>query len=172
METNELSILQPRNISNNNVFPFVFIGDEAYPLSKNLMRPFSRNNLTPDKRIYNYRHSRARRIVECAFGLLTKKFRIFETTMLLSPENAELVTLACCVLHNMLREREGSVSAIHEELLSLEEREKRNPQEQPIWRRASNAALATRNLFVQYFNSPEVSVPWQNKFAFINEHNI
>lgn len=167
---NELNIPQARKVSpsNSNLFPFVILGDEAYPLSKNLMKPFSRNNLNPEKRIYNYRHSRARRIVECAFGMLTKKFRIFETSMLLQPENAELVTLACCVLHNMIREREGSVSDIHEQLLLLEEEERSRPLEQLVWRRTSNAALATRNLFVQYFNSPDGSVPWQNRFAFIN----
>lgn len=49
--------------------PHVFVGDEAFPLDYNLMRPYpaeqARNN--DEIQIYNYRLSRARRIVECAF---------------------------------------------------------------------------------------------------------
>lgn len=38
--------------------PFVFIGDEAFPLSGNLMRPFPGKELDIERRIYNYRHCR------------------------------------------------------------------------------------------------------------------
>ncbi|KAL4103803.1 hypothetical protein QTP88_019138 [Uroleucon formosanum] len=59
-------------------YPFVFIGDEAYSLLPCLMRPFPRRNLTNEKRIFNYRQSRARRIVEYAFGIMVKKFKVLE----------------------------------------------------------------------------------------------
>jgi hypothetical protein len=57
--------------------PFVSVGDEAYPLMRNMRRPSPRKSLTNEKRINNYRFSRARRIVECASGMLTNKLSVF-----------------------------------------------------------------------------------------------
>jgi hypothetical protein len=54
-------------------------------------------------RASNYRLSRARRVVENAFCILTQKFRLFYSRIQLTPENADKVVLAACVLHNYLR---------------------------------------------------------------------
>lgn len=143
--------------------PFVFVGDDAYALTAKLMKPFARKNLTAEKRIYNYRLSRARRIVECAFGMLTKRFRIFESAMLLGPEKAALITMTCCVLHNMIRERTGTLEEIHIELLSLEESSAN--ANKSTRQKNTNQGLAIRNIFMNYFNSNEGSVSWQNKYA-------
>ncbi|KAM3930911.1 uncharacterized protein RB166_004391 [Leptodactylus fuscus] len=51
--------------------PFVMVGDEAFPLLENLLRPFPRRRLDARKRVFNMRLSRARRFVECAFGIMT-----------------------------------------------------------------------------------------------------
>lgn len=50
--------------------PFVFVGDKAFPLMENFMRPYPRSDLNSEKRAFNYRLSRARRIVEATFGVL------------------------------------------------------------------------------------------------------
>lgn len=55
----------------NMKLPYVLLGDEAYPLRPDLMRPYPRQNLDADKRIFNYRLSRGRCCVECAFGIIT-----------------------------------------------------------------------------------------------------
>ena len=70
-------------------------------LATNLPVSFTRND--ESKQIYNYRLSRARRVVENAFGIFTQKFRLFYGRIQLSPENAHKVVLAACVLHNYLR---------------------------------------------------------------------
>ena len=70
------------------------------------MRPYPRGQrgtkLAEDKLVFNYRLSHARRIVECAFGILVQRFRVFDRRMYLSDENATIVTKACTVLHNYL----------------------------------------------------------------------
>ncbi|XP_076546299.1 uncharacterized protein LOC143305680 [Osmia lignaria lignaria] len=47
--------------------------------------------------------SRARRVVENAFGILTATFRIFENDIKLQPEKVEKIIFAACSLHNWLR---------------------------------------------------------------------
>lgn len=47
--------------------PYFFIGDEAFPIGKHLMRPYSGRYLGERKNIFNYRLSRARRIIENTF---------------------------------------------------------------------------------------------------------
>lgn len=116
----------------------MFVADEVYPLLTNIMRPFTRKSLTRERRIYNYRHSRARRIVECAFGMLAKKFRIFESAMLVGPDKATIITQACCLLHNMVREREGNSADIHQELLTQEEEVENNVTDEQNLTRGSN----------------------------------
>ncbi|KAG5876797.1 hypothetical protein JTB14_014127 [Gonioctena quinquepunctata] len=67
------------------------------------MKPFSRKNLTREQAIFDHRLSRARRIVENAFGILASRFRILLREINLGPEKASLIVLACTHLHNCLR---------------------------------------------------------------------
>mgnify|MGYP001953942622 CR=1 FL=1 len=72
----KLPLPAPEPLQNTeDIVPYVFIGDEAYPLLKHFMRPYPRKDLHNRKLIYNYRHSRARRTVECAFGMMAAKFQ-------------------------------------------------------------------------------------------------
>ena len=51
--------------------PVCLVGDSAYPISTWLMKPFSDNStLSPQQKHFNYRLSRARAVVEMAFGRL------------------------------------------------------------------------------------------------------
>ncbi|XP_073684925.1 uncharacterized protein [Garra rufa] len=64
-----------RQIGGKSV-PVVILGDSAYPALTWLMKPFSDNRLqTPGRRAYNYHHSRARMVVENAFGRLKGRWR-------------------------------------------------------------------------------------------------
>lgn len=100
---NKLHLPSPSPLhSTGEPVPFVFIGDEAFPLLKNLMRPYPGNQLNTRKRGYNYRLSRARRIVENAFGVLSKRWRVYRRPFECKVETVDKVVKATCVLHNLL----------------------------------------------------------------------
>ena len=60
--------------------------------------------MTVEERVFNYRLSRARRVVENAFGLLAARFRCHLTAVPQNPDRVSTigVVLACCILHNIL----------------------------------------------------------------------
>ena len=82
--------------------PFNIIADAAYPLLPWVMKPFSDNgNVSPEKAHFNYRLSRARMVVDNAFGHLKGRWRC-----LLKQNESDLarmnnIVAACCVLHNI-----------------------------------------------------------------------
>lgn len=88
------------------VTPHVFLGDSAFTLSRNLLKPFNQRQSNEKEicSIFNYRLSRARRTVENAFGILSQVFRMFLTPLAIKPESIDTVTLAACLLHNLLRD--------------------------------------------------------------------
>ena len=67
-----------------------------------MMKPFPQQGSTQERRIYNYRHSRARRISENLFGIMANRWRIFFTTINLEPKYVEDIIFTALILHNML----------------------------------------------------------------------
>ncbi|XP_036340667.1 uncharacterized protein LOC118750042 [Rhagoletis pomonella] len=152
--------------------PFVFVADDAFPLSENILKPFSHNTLKTEEIIFNYRLSRARRIVENAFGILASRFRILLQTINMSPEKTTTIVLACCYLHNFLRKQnertyfEGGLDTEQVEMGIIEYADWHSgPNLQNLQastsRNASRNAKQIRENFCTYFNTTG-SVPWQN----------
>jgi len=81
----------------------VLVGYDAFPLKTYLMKPYSKINLTKEERVYNYRTSRARRIVENGFGILASRFRIFGHLIPVKVETTIKIVKATCAIHNWLR---------------------------------------------------------------------
>lgn len=85
--------------------PYFFIGDEAFALKTWMMKPYSRQHLTREETAFNYRLSRARRVVENAFGILSMRWRVLTTSMQHELKTVEFIVEACIVLHNLMRNR-------------------------------------------------------------------
>ncbi|KAK9979860.1 hypothetical protein ABG768_013268 [Culter alburnus] len=90
-----------KNICGHDVGYFV-LGDAAYPLKSWLMKPFTDNGqLTPQKLVYNQKTSRARVVVENAFGRLKGRWRCLLKRNDCSTHKVKSLVIACCVLHNL-----------------------------------------------------------------------
>ena len=138
--------------------PYTFVADEAFPLQENLMRPYPGNTLNEEKRVFNYRLSRARRVVENSFGIMVTKWRILRQPIIGKPETIDGVIKAIGVLHNFLREREGvNVDFAEGSGHTLDDAPGRMGANN-----YSSVAEDVRQTFVEYFNSPQGSLPYQN----------
>lgn len=102
---NTLQIPSKRSLPGRDVdVPLVIVADDAFAMSDRIMKPFvGRHSKGSIERAFNYRHSRARRVIENVFGIMSSVFRVLRKPMLLQPETARWVTLACAYLHNFLR---------------------------------------------------------------------
>lgn len=104
LDTDKLHIPKPTPMPNGAFdFPFYMVEDEAFPLKINLMRPYPKRFLDDEKRIFNYRMSRGRKSVECAFGMLTSKFKIFQRPITHHEDTAIKVIKTAYILHNFIK---------------------------------------------------------------------
>jgi hypothetical protein len=81
---------------------FLIVGDGAFPLMTNLMKPYLITNGMPlIQSNYNRRLSRARVVVEDAFGRLKGRWRILMKRADMDLENVKAIISTCIVLHNV-----------------------------------------------------------------------
>ncbi len=83
--------------------PYFIIGDDAFSLRMWMMKPYWMHGLSVPERIFNYQLSRARRIVENAFGILSNRFGRLLTTLRQQPPVVRDVILSCICLHNLMQ---------------------------------------------------------------------
>jgi len=147
--------------------PYVIVGDDAFALKPNLLKPYPHRGLTLDKRIFNYRLSRARRTVENAFGILANRWRVLLSTIPLDVKMVERITYVCVILHNYLIMKKNSHqwyvphnyrisnnSNTNSQEVQLSERQ--HCMEQQTSNRSCNNALEIRDKFCEYFNTAGV----------------
>lgn len=161
----------PPKDENHTNLDFVLIGDEAFALHKHLLKPYSKNELTHEKRIFNYRLARARNVVENAFGLLSSRFRILHSAIsITNVDSINYIVAAACVLHNYLLTVSPSYGAHSKnwkvedgecskndynrvEFVQLENNKTKNPKAE---------AKLNRDKYCEFFNTAG-TVEWQEE---------
>ena len=78
-----------------------FVADDAFTLKWHLVKRYA-TELQESKKIIIYRLSRARSLVESAFGIMTSKFRLYHRLINGTPDNVIDITRATVALHNYL----------------------------------------------------------------------
>ena len=67
------------------------------------MKPFPSQNRTLEEKVFDYRLSRDRRIIESSFGIATARFRISRRQINAKVSTVTSVTKVIVGLHNFLR---------------------------------------------------------------------
>lgn len=118
----KLHIPAPQKITvDGPELPFVIVGDEAFPLSENLLKPYSsKGGLPLNEAVFNYRLSRARRISENAFGILNARWRIYTRNMIGKMENIISAVKATKGLHNFIIRKYSNNSYMSPALIDSE----------------------------------------------------
>lgn len=154
LKSNELNLPKNEEIEGAEdigKMPYVILGDEAFPLQTNLMRPFPGKTCNEDQTIYNFRLSRARRIVENAFGILAARWRVFHSKIAVTPELCEDVIKATCCLHNMLQQHSNPVQIAGLLQDSIDDPSKCMLALQKAGLRGGKDASNIRDQFTKYF---------------------
>lgn len=136
--------------NSNIVAPYVFLGDEAFPLTNFLLRPYPRRQLQghESRSLFNAKLSSTRVAVECTFGIASSKFRILLKAIETSIDNAITIVKAVCLLHNVIIDRDGPVTSAD---LNIPRVNMRNIEPSRENNRPTRSALNARELFTTYF---------------------
>ena len=175
LEEDQLSIPNPSPLpGDDRDIPFFLFGDDAFAPRKYMMKPFSVRDLSHSQRIFNYRLSRARRVVENAFDILTQRWRCILSCMHQHPVNVVKVVEACTTLHNLISTRIT--------LLQANEVGREDDQGNVVpgaWcaniQLTDTDAMAAgrpnfegkqiRNYLMDYYNSDIGRLPWQDRIV-------
>lgn len=156
-------------------FPYFILADEAFALSTFLVKPYSRKLMERSLRIFNYRISRGRRVVENAFGIMSLKLQILQRPMNKNIHTCRTIIKTCVVLHNLLRLRypNGHIGLVDAEDNegNLQPGQWRNLVQMPDMDhvigagQASTQAKRNREYLRAYFSSPAGAVEWQDRMV-------
>ena len=156
--------------------PYHIVADDAFALKPWLMKPYSHQTQRPTERLYSYRLSRARRVVENSFGLLQTRWRLFGTTLQQKLPVCKSLVMAGCVMHNLCLHHYpfACTEVDHEDQYhnivdGTWRDESLNLMASLMARRGPNysrRAKAVRDYLAQYYTSDVGSVPWQERMVY------
>ena len=108
IENNNKFLPQPRCLPcSSKQANCVFVADDSFALKAYLMKAYPKAGLNELERVYNYMHSRARRISENMFGIIANRWRVFQSIIFLSPKTIEIIMFRTLILYNFLRKSDS-----------------------------------------------------------------
>lgn len=121
------------------------------------MRPFPVSKLGPSEIIFNERLSRARQVVECAFGIMSSKWRLLQKSIEVNPESADKFIKCICLLQNIIIDKEGEQQiACTFEQISDQTHSRKGRFGTLGENRGTSSAYDIRDKFKTYFSSQEL----------------
>ena len=82
-------------------YGFFLLADDAYPAGETMCVPWVSVRDRPYRDSFNHQQSRGRINIECAFGMLTRKFLVLARPMAMSVSRVLITVRAAAKLHNM-----------------------------------------------------------------------
>lgn len=134
--------------------------------------------LSHDQKVYNYRHSRARRVIENSFGILAARWRVMAHAIESSVETAEVVTKACIALHNFLAKGDEGLPEERQYIppgmadrggvpgewrVIVQQDTNLTPARRITSARSTQDGLAVREIFKEYFQTDQGRLEWQDQ---------
>lgn len=176
IENGTIGFPEPEPLPNDDRdMPFFLVGDDAFALKTWMMKPFSRRNMEKDEAVFNYRLSRARRIVENAFGILANRFQCFLGRLQQDPHVAKQMVMAAVTLHNLMRVRyprmQNAVLDVEDDQHNVAPGAWR--QDRPMLdlhalrggNYTTREAKRQRLYLKHYYSHPVGAVPWQDRMV-------
>ena len=180
-EDGSMSLPQPEHLPGCRLpqLPFYLVGDEIFALKPWLLHPYPGKNIKEEESIFNYRLSRARRVIENCFGILVARWRIFCRAIQAKVETVQTIVQAAICLHNYLRQTDtasycpagfddsfddsGNILPGEWRRITSADEDSSALRNLPAARgtRYRNYALDVREALKAYVNSDQGAVPWQ-----------
>lgn len=129
----------------------ILLGDSGYAASNHILTPVAIPR-TRAEHLYNEAHIRTRNVVERSYGVWKRRFPVLAQGIRLNTDRVEAVVIACAVLHNIaveMNEVLPELDPVFQEAIEMCIANERQ-QDEDI---QDNGQNATRNNFIQYFNS-------------------
>lgn len=169
---------QQRLPNSDKVGHHYLVGDPAFPLQDYMIRPFAGRGLPHAKAVFNYRHSRARRVVENAFGIASARWRVWRHPIEASPYMVILISKAVCVLHNFAMSHESNTTDTFKRITEIYQQEQPNKAKLPPNnlhpikfesnnKRSNKKGAELRDTLKNFFVN-EGQVTWQNDIVLYN----
>ena len=159
LETRSLKFSEDTVLPHSKITsPHIFVGDEAYAITTDLMKPQRRRILDRSKALFNYRLSRAR-VVESAFEICASKWRILDKAIG-TTEDTGVENVKCIALLHIINIRvEGLHDFSSNDCGSLNASGGTHFKNSRKHNSVTASAKQTRYLFCEFFHSPARSVP-------------